>query len=258
MWKKNKNCQFSSTTDKTLNNNEDFINSSIVPYILIEKELISYHKRKEQEFLENNFLHYDLIFCFNKNSHHLNNFKKLQNVGSAVFGFQSPISHFFSDAKLYAPRSVLSIEIEVIEPKDNLFEYIWDNFFKKHPNVKVSKDNCKLGISKRILTSFYVDYGGNMNGIKNICSLLDEKCDPFVDFMYNMAIKYNNNPIELEIIVKNGFGLNLDNKFIHDINRTGIYLMGNSQNEWKEYFLDFGEEIKKETQLIDFLLKFHQ
>jgi hypothetical protein len=92
----------------------------------------------------------------------------------------------------------------------------------------------------------------------NLRELEEIQADPFCELLFNTAEKFDQHPHEFNQILK-GFGIKLEIKFIYEINRFGIHVLGkeNKNAEWNEYYLDFGQELKTELELKDFFLKFY-
>ncbi len=62
----------------------------------------------------------------------------------------------------------------------------------------------------------------------------------------------------LDSLLEKMFDMRLVEKFAFDIDRYGVRVLGKEtkNDDWAEYYLDFGQEIKNEGELQDFFFKF--
>lgn len=83
--------------------------------------------------------------------------------------------------------------------------------------------------------------------------------DPLHKKQQEMIDRLNTSTNVLDAILQKFFNLKLSEKFAFELDRYGIRVMGHEHkdDDWAEYYLDYGYEIKTESQLQEFFFKFH-
>lgn len=237
--------------------------SSLVPYIIFDKNVSTLYDIPSTKLLKD----YELFFCTLKSSTHANNLQEreyLPNLMSITIGTSDYMTNLFENSGRFPPRTVLSGYTDSIDEKSKLFEAIWNQGFKEHTHINkdLKPENINLYRMSKVVTGYYVDYGGNMNMLNNL-QLSQSKMDPLAKVQMKIIQKYNSNRDELNDLVEKGFNVDEGEKFLFHIDRYSMRLLGrpkgsSSSDTWSEYFCEFGEELSSEEKLKDYLLKFHQ
>eukprot|EP01080_Neovahlkampfia_damariscottae_P004751 gene4751-8333_t len=260
----NRQCQLSSSMANVQKESDAQMHTSLVPYRIIDKDIAQMYDVKPS----NSFLDYELLFCSMKTSPHFDNLierEGIPNIVSFSFG-QNQFVEEFSKINLYSPRCLLTASAIPVDSKtkDNL----WEAEFSNHPNMKRNKDEISIYQMNTVVTPHYVDYGGNLNYLNSTIFKKSKKSE-ISKKMYEIIKRFNKNIKEMDELILKGYNIDCEEKFIFHVDNFGMNVLGklNSDKnlpvdtkatEWSEFYLDFGEEMKNEQQLTNFLLKFHE
>jgi hypothetical protein len=219
--------------------------------------------------------HYQVILCTKNTSPHVTNLENSPHpfvgknynaeyrdtglVSITVGHARSEINRYFSEASRYPPRAIIVGYAEKIPVDSKAASLLWRSHFRQHPNVssQLKRGDVRFYRLAVIRSAQFIDLSGKLDIIDSLPDFLNTMPDPLYKHQNTIINRLNTSAGMLDTLLSQEFNLKMADKFAFELDRYGIRVLGREtkNDDWTEYYLDYGHEIKDEGALQDFFFK---